>query len=148
MAQKLLELGTTHGAARTEQIALHFLADCPLVAGDYEEAETRYRRALAHARRSGLVVRCIDELIGIAMSAAGQGDAARAVRLAAAAQAQQEALGLGNDLWWGRMQEWFIGGARAQLSSQERQRAERSGTSISFDALLDEVLANANVGAA
>jgi predicted ATPase/class 3 adenylate cyclase len=148
MAQELLELGTAHGASRAEQIALHFLADCLLVAGDYEEAETRYLRALAHARRSGLVVRCIDEVMGIAMSAAGQGDATRAARLAAAAYAQQEALGLSTDRWWGRMQEWFIGGARAQLSPEERQRAERSGTSISFDALLDEVLAAGRVGAA
>jgi hypothetical protein len=87
-------------------------------------------------------------VMGIAMSAAGQGDATRAARLAAAAYARQEALGLSTDRWWGRMQEWFIGGARAELSPEERQRAERSGTSISFDALLDEVLAAGRVGAA
>jgi predicted ATPase/class 3 adenylate cyclase len=137
-ARELLELAQEHGASRMEQIALHFLADCPLVAGDYDEAERRYVRALEFARGAGLVVRCIDEVVGVAMSAAGKGHATRAVRLAAAAAAQREELGLTDDRWWSRMQSWFIEGARAQLSDEERAAAESGGRSVDFDEILDE----------
>jgi len=140
-ARDLLELAQEHKAPRMEQIALHFLADCALVAGDYEEAGRRYVRALEVARDAGFVVRCIDEVVGIAMSAAGQGDAARAVRLATAAAAQREELGLTDDRWWARMQAWFVEGARAQLSHEERDAAEQAGRAVDFDAVIDECLA-------
>jgi len=140
MAQELQTLGARYEARRAEQIALHFLADCPLVGGDYPEAEHRYIRALAHARKWGLVARCPDEVLGVAMASAGRGDYARAVRLAAAAYAEQEALGLENDHWWSKMQEWFIGGARASLAPNELEEAERAGRDPPFDAVLDEVL--------
>jgi hypothetical protein len=41
------------------------------------------------------------------------------------------------------MQEWFIGGARAQLAPEELQAAERAGADMAFDAVLDEVLRTA-----
>ncbi|HUG64963.1 MAG TPA: adenylate/guanylate cyclase domain-containing protein, partial [Gaiellaceae bacterium] len=75
MARELLDLGVRNAVPRAEQLALHFLADCPLVSGDYAEAERRYLRALAHARTWALPRRVVDELLGIAMSASGQGDA-------------------------------------------------------------------------
>jgi hypothetical protein len=81
------------------------------------------------------------ELLGIAMSAAGRGDDARAVRLAAAAYAQREALGQrGGVSFWSRLQERFIGGARAHLEPDEVEEAERAGGERPFDAVLDEVL--------
>jgi predicted ATPase len=138
-ARELLELAQEHGAPRMEQIALHFLADCPLVTGDYDEAERRYVRALKFARAAGLLVRCIDEVVGIAMSAAGKGDPARAVRLAAAAARQREELHLTDDEWWSRMQTWFIEGARAQLTEEERDGAESAGRSVDFDKVLGEL---------
>jgi predicted ATPase/class 3 adenylate cyclase len=141
MAQELLDLGVRHAVPRAEQLALHFLADCPLVSGDYPEAERRYLRALAHGRASRLPRRVVDELLGVAMSASGHGDAPRAVRLAAAAYAEANAIGKGSDQWWNRMQEWFIGGARAQLTPEELEAAERAGREADFDAVVDEVLA-------
>ena len=140
MARELRNLGVRHGAARAEQLALHFLADCPLVSGDYPEAERRYLRALAHARSAGLPRRVVDELLGVAMSVSGQGDPARAVRLAAAAYAEADAIGKGSDQWWTRMQEWFIGGARAQLTPDDLDAAELAGQGAPFEAVLDEVL--------
>ena len=139
MAMELLRTAKPE-ASLMQQLGLHFLADCPLVAGDYVEAERRYLRALAYGRGAGLVGRCTDEVIGVAMSLAGQGDAARAVRLAAAAYAEQEAIGKGSDHWWSKMQEWFIGGARAQLSEDKLEQAERTGRETSFEAVLDELL--------
>jgi predicted ATPase len=140
MARELLAVAVNSDASLMQQLALHFLADCPLVAGDYGEAERRYLRALAYARSAGLVGRSTDEVLGVAMSVAGQGDAARAVRLAAAAHAEQAVLGKGTDAWWRTMQERHIGGARARLGPDEVADAERAGRETSFEAVLDELL--------
>ena len=142
MALELQELGARHEARRAEQLALHFLADCPLVAGDYHEAERRYLRALEHARASRLPRRCVDEVLGVAMSLSGQGDAARAVRLSASAYVEGEVLGQSHDHWWTTMQEWFIGGARAQLNPAERDAAEQAGRDTDFEAVMNEVLSS------
>jgi hypothetical protein len=90
----------------------------------------------------------VNELHGVAMSAAGQGECARAVRLAAAADAEKEILGMEGILWWNAMQERFIGGARAQLSSEELEAADRAGRAVTFDAVLDEVLGTETAPAA
>jgi predicted ATPase/class 3 adenylate cyclase len=141
LAQELYELGARHGARRTEQSGLHYLADCPLIAGNYAESEERYIRALAHARRFGMLTMCTEELLGVAMSVAGQGDPERAVRLAAAAYTEKEALGThGTTLFWKALQERFIGGARAQLPPEALEAAQRAGREQPFQAVLDEVL--------
>jgi predicted ATPase/class 3 adenylate cyclase len=141
LAQQLYELGERHGARRIEHSGLHYLADCPLISGDYAESEERYVRALAHARRFGMLAMCTEELLGVAMSAAGQGDPERAVRLAAASYGEKEALGThGTSLFWTTLQEQFIGGARAQLAPEALEAAERAGREEPFQALLDEVL--------
>jgi predicted ATPase/class 3 adenylate cyclase len=141
LAQELYEIGTRHEARRIEHPGLHYLADCPLIGGDYAEAERRYVRALAHARRWGMLTMCTEELLGVAMSTAGQGNHARAVRLAAAAHAEKEALGThGTTLFWTELQERHIGGARAQLSPDELEEAECAGREARFDDVLDEVL--------
>jgi hypothetical protein len=140
MAQELAAVTADSPASLMQQLALHFLADCPLVAGDYAEAERRYLKALTYARTAGLPGRATDEVLGVAMSLAGQGDSARAVRLAAAAYAEQEALGKGTDYWWKTMQERLIGGARIQLEPHELEQAELVGRETPFDAVLDELL--------
>jgi len=53
LAQQLQEVATRYEDRDTQGDALHYLADCALIGGDYSEAEDRYLRALAHARRSG-----------------------------------------------------------------------------------------------
>jgi tetratricopeptide (TPR) repeat protein len=141
LAQQLYDVGARHGARRIEHSGLHYLADCPLIGGDYVESEERYVRALGHARSCGMLGMRTEELLGVAMSAAGQGDAERAVRLAAAAYAEKEALGTqGTSLFWTELQEWFIGGARGQLTAEVLEAAERAGTEEPFEAVLDEVL--------
>jgi tetratricopeptide (TPR) repeat protein len=139
-AHELLALTSASGKSVVHELALHFLADCPLVDGDYPEAERRYHRALAYARDAGLVSRATDELLGVAMALAGQGDSARALRLAGAAYAEQESIGKGSDVWWRTMQDRLIGGARTTLGPDEAQEAERAGSGLAFEAALDEVL--------
>jgi tetratricopeptide (TPR) repeat protein len=141
LAQELYEIGARQSARRIEHSGLHYLADCPLIGGDYTEAEDRYVRALGHARRWGLLNWCTEELLGVAMSAAGRGHNARAVRLAAAAHARREVLGThGSVLFWIELQERYIPRARADLSPDEAEEAERAGREADFDGVLDEVL--------
>ncbi len=141
VAGELLTLARANGAALTEELALHFLADCPLVDGDYREASDRYRRALDVARTHGLVGRATDEVLGIAMSLAGLGEDQAALRLAASAHAKQAELGKTADHWWATMQERLLVPARSRLPAGEVEAAEREGAATTFDSILDELLA-------
>jgi predicted ATPase/class 3 adenylate cyclase len=142
MARELYELGSRYGNRDIQGYGLHYLADRALLAGDFAEGERRYRRALAHARSSGFVAQCPTELVGAAMSAAGQGDHARAVRLDAAANAQRASQGFAEFAdWWIKLHERHIGGARAGLTPAELEEAERAGRETDFEVVLDEVLA-------
>ena len=141
VAADLLAQARREDAVYMEQLALHFLADCPLIDGDWTQAEARYRRALAYAREAGLVGRMTDELLGVAMALAGAGRSADAVRLAAAARRKQAESGKVPDAWWRGMQDRLIGGARARLTDDEREATEREGATRGFDAVVDDLLA-------
>jgi predicted ATPase len=143
LASELYELGERHGNLDAQGDALHYLADCTLIAGSYEEAEIRYLRALRHARSCGIAGQAVEELRGVAMSAAGQGDHERAIKLAALASAERESLGiqpLSADHWWGRLQERLIGAARAEVTPAELEKCERAGREASFDSVAEELL--------
>jgi predicted ATPase/class 3 adenylate cyclase len=140
-ASELLDLARSHDAVLMEELALHFLADCPLVDGDWREAEPRYRSALAYAHEAGLVGRATDEALGVAMALAGAGDHANALRLAAAAHDKQAEIGKGSDAWWQGMQDRLLGSARDALTDSERDTAEREGRDAGFDRSVDELLA-------
>ncbi|MGI8657275.1 MAG: hypothetical protein ACR2K4_00710, partial [Candidatus Limnocylindria bacterium] len=143
MAKTLYELGARHGNLDAQGDALHYLADCALIRREYREAQTRYRRALDHARTYGLVGQAAEELRGVAMSLAGQGDDVRAIRFAAAASAQREAVGgvpLNAHHWWAKLQERLIGAARARLPGDSVKAAETVGRNVGFDVAADEAL--------
>ncbi|MGH2756765.1 MAG: hypothetical protein ACRDI3_03145, partial [Actinomycetota bacterium] len=121
----------------------HYLADCPLLRGDFAEAETRYARALARHYEAGFAAYNVSQLVGVAMAAAGRGDHARAVRLAETAYARREALGMTGEspvMFWRNLQEWFIGGARACLSAVQLDEATRTGRAADFDEVVIEIL--------
>ena len=140
MAHELLDVTANRPMSVVHELGLHFLADCPLVAGEYAESERRYLTALSYARSTGLPGRARDEVLGVAMSLAGQGDSARAVRLATAAHAEQERVGVESDRWWRSMQDRLIGGARARLAPDELEEADRIGRETPLDVVLDELL--------
>lgn len=142
MANETRMVGIRHDNRPILQLGLHHLADCALIREDYPESEQRYRDALDHARQWRMTTQATNELLGVAMSTAGQGDSARAVRLAATAYAKIEAMGLRRTYlgWWDRIQERHIGGARARLSADELAEAERIGRETGWDVTLDEVL--------
>jgi tetratricopeptide (TPR) repeat protein len=62
LARELYELGDRHGNLDAQGDAPHYLADCALIAGRYEEAEVRYLRALRHARSCGIAGQAVEEL--------------------------------------------------------------------------------------
>jgi tetratricopeptide (TPR) repeat protein len=143
LARELYRVGKLHGRLDTQGDALHYLVDCALIPGDYVETERRYRRSLAHAWRCGIWGQAVEELRGFAMSLGGQGDASRAVMLAALATAHREALERGPlspSHWWGRLQERLIGSARAALAPDVGEEAECTGSKADFDAVVEELI--------
>ena len=143
MAQNLLQLGERHANLDAQGDALHYLADCALLSGDFVEAERRYVRALRHAYSCGIAGQSVEELRGVAMAAAGQGEHRRAVRLAALAAAEREALDmppLSPDHWWGRLQERFIGGAWAKLPPGDAASCERAGREADFKSVVEDLI--------
>ena len=105
------------GDPRTEHFAYHFLADCALIAGDTGAAERRYRQSLRAALPLGDVIETSFEVQGVAMAAAGNGNPARALRLAGAVAALWESLGVSLSIaFWDALIERYIGAARADLS--------------------------------
>jgi len=141
VAEELLALAPQYDAVLMEELALHFLADCPLVDGDWAEAERRYRRALAYADQAGLIGRVIDETMGVAMARAGAGAFAQAVRLAAAAVDKRDELGRVDDAWWQRMQDRLLGRAREGLTPEQAAYAKAQGRADGLERVVRELLA-------
>ena len=102
--------------ASTKHFACHFLADCVLVRGETVEPERRYRESLRAAVALGDVVGTSFEVQGIAMAAAGNGDARRALLLAGSVEALWESLGTSISIaFWDALLERYLGKARREL---------------------------------
>jgi predicted ATPase/class 3 adenylate cyclase len=133
LSQELLELSRGRDL-RSEHFAYHFIADCALIRGDCEEAGLRYRKSLEAALPLGDVVETSFEVQGVGMSAAGQGDWARGLRLAGAAEALWESLGVKISVpFWDALLARYIGPAREQLGD-EADALWEEGRQLPFDA--------------
>jgi predicted ATPase/class 3 adenylate cyclase len=118
---------------RSEHFAFHFLADCALIRGDYEEAERRYRESLRAALPLGDILETSFEVEGVAMSMAGLGDAHRALQLAGSVEALRESLGSSVSVaFWDALLEQHLGGARQQLGL-DAGAAWAEGRELAFD---------------
>jgi predicted ATPase/class 3 adenylate cyclase len=138
LSRELLERAT--GDPRTEHFAYHFLADCALIRGDTREAAIRYRESLQAALPLRDVFETSFEVQGVAMAAAGNGDAARALRLAAAVAALWESLGTSFTIsFWSALIEQYIGAARAELGEQA-DAVWADGSALSFDEAVELAL--------
>jgi len=121
------------GDPRTEHFAYHFLADCALIRGDTAEAEMRYRQSLQAALPLGDVIETSVEVQGVAMAVAGNGDPARALRLAGAVEALWESLGVSFSIaFWDALLERYIGAARAEFA-EEADEMWAEGHGLAFD---------------
>ncbi len=138
-----LELAQQLGDLRSEHFAVHFLADCPLIRGECVNAEEYYRRALELALALGDRSETAVEMQGMAMAAAGRSQPRRALRLAGAATAELEALGI--DLsglsFWNELLERYLGKARHELGPDAASAEWREGRMIGFERAVEEALA-------
>jgi len=139
-ASQLLTISDPDDTPLMHELALHFLADVSLISGYYAEAEKRYIGALDFAQSKGLINRIIDEVVGVAMAIAGQGDAERAIRLASTAHAKAAELRREDDAWWKSMQERLLGAARSSLSADALAAAERYASDTPFESAVQELL--------
>jgi len=127
LSRELLELA--RGDPRSEHFAYHFLADCALIRGDAEEALQRYRESLRAALPLGDPVETSFEVEGVAMSLAGLGEPRRALRLAAAAEALRESLGIAFHVaFWDALLDRYLGAARAQVPDGDEMWAQGRAT--------------------
>jgi predicted ATPase len=142
-AEAALEHALQTGNPATEQIASHYLGDCALLRGDYRSAERRYRRCLQLTWKEGFVRQSNAELIGYAMSIAGQGRSAEALRLAGAWQAFRNRVGIrGGPRFWLQLQERELGRARRHLSYEEADHAWNDGLEMTLEEAVTSVIGN------
>jgi tetratricopeptide (TPR) repeat protein len=128
------------GDLRTEHFAYHFLADCELIRGNTEEAEKRYRQSLQAALALGDVIETSLEVQGVAMAAAGSGDAPLALRLAGSVEALWESLGTWISVaFWDALLERYIGAARERLG-EEADALVAEGRAMAFDEAVELAL--------
>ena len=139
LSRDLLERAA--GDPRSEHFAYHFLADCALIRGETEEAEERYRASLRAALPLGDLIETSFEVQGVAMAAAGNGDPARALRLAGAVEALCESLGTSISIaFWDALLERYLGPARRELA-EEADAAWAAGRDLAFDEAIEIALA-------
>jgi predicted ATPase/class 3 adenylate cyclase len=139
MSRELLEMAA--GDPRTEHYAFHFLADCALIRGNTEEAESRYRESLRAALPLGDVIETGFEVEGVAMAAAGNGDAERALRLAGAVEVLHESLGVSISIaFWDGFRDRYLGPAREQLGAGADE-VWAEGRALTFDEAIELALA-------
>jgi predicted ATPase/class 3 adenylate cyclase len=126
-------LGRAEGDLRARHFASHFLADCSLLRDDCAAAEARYRESLRAALELGDVFEASIEVQGVAMAKAGKGESARALELAAAAEALWRSLGTDMHVaFWGRLLDHYLGEARSALGA-DAEGARIRGLELAFD---------------
>jgi predicted ATPase/class 3 adenylate cyclase len=141
-ARELLDLARREDDVRSEHFAHHFLADCALIRSDFATADDLYRRSLLAALPLGDAIETSFEIQGLAMSAAGRGDAERALVLGGSASAIWKATGAEIGVpFWNALLERFLGLARASLPTAEADRAWDAGRSLSFERAIEQALA-------
>ena len=125
----------------SEHFGHHFLGDCAVMEGDMAEADHRYRLSLDAAWETGDQVETCYELQGMAMAAAGSGNAARALRLASAAATNIGKLGIEVlPPFWATLVDRHVAMAREQLQTDEADAAWAAGAALSLSEAVDEAL--------
>jgi predicted ATPase/class 3 adenylate cyclase len=142
LGEEALELSRRLGDVWSEHFAHHFLGDCAILEEDFPAAQARYTLSLEAAWRAGDEVETSFELQGMAMSAAGLGRAARALRIAAAADKRLQSLGVTSlPRFWLALLERYVARAKAQLSTEDAEAAWEAGRRMGFADAIQEALA-------
>jgi hypothetical protein len=140
IARAGLAVATRCDEIRDVHNAHHFLADCALIRGDLATARERYAESLRAALRYGDRLESCYEVEGVAMALAGQGRDERALRLAAAAAAEREALGATqSDRFWGELKRRYLDAAAERLADGAAA-ARAAGRALGFEGAVAEAL--------
>ena len=135
IARQVLGFAQATGNPRSEHSAFHFLADCALIEGNCAESLAFYRQSLTKAQAIGARFEMTAELEGIAMSLAGLGEHATAVRLVAASRAEWARLGVDLRIrFWDALHERYVAPARDALGPVAAEEAGRAGRAMTLEA--------------
>jgi len=138
LSRELLEVAD--GEPRTEPVAYHFLADCALIRGDVVDARSRYRQSLRAALPLGDLIETSFEVQGVAMAAAGVGEARLGLLLAASVEALWESLGTWISVaFWDALLDRYLGAARRGLGG-EANAVYTKGRALPFDEAVELAL--------
>lgn len=117
----------------------HMLGDCALIEGNYREAEKEYGYGLKTTLKSGDTAYTNIEMCGVAMSLAGQGRHAKALRVNAAAT--KNALAFGSWVpeeiplvFWHELSVKLLAGTRKNLGEDKTLHYEEEGRAMEFQA--------------
>jgi len=141
ISNEIVAFSRSRGDRRNEHFGLHYLADCALVEGKCEESLERYKESLKLAWAIGDRLETSFEVQGVGMSLAGLGDTRGALRLAAAAQAEWDRIGVDlHILFWDRLMERYMGKAREALGVEEAALVWGEGRGLGFEEAVREAL--------
>ena len=105
-----------------------------MIEGKCDESLGHYQKSLELARQTGDRVETSFELQGVAMSLAGLGHAAAALRLADAARAEWDRVGADPHVrFWDELLDQYLGCARRELGPTATEAEWERGARIPFD---------------
>ncbi len=142
LAAEIVAFSQKAGDRRSEHTGFHFLADCALIEGNCAESLGLYRESLILAEAIGDRVETSAEIEGVAMSLAGLGQHAEAVRLVAATRAEWARSGITLQIrFWDALIERYIGPARVSLGATQAESVIQGGREMTFEAAVVEAKA-------
>jgi len=134
MAREIIAFSASNHDARSEHMGWHFLADAALIEGKCDESLRHYQKSLELARQTGDRVETSYEIQGVAMSLAGLGQPAAALRLGAAARAEWDRVGADPHVrFWEELLDRYLGRARRELGPTVTESEQERGGRLPFD---------------
>ncbi|MDP8966985.1 MAG: winged helix-turn-helix domain-containing protein [Actinomycetota bacterium] len=141
LAGEAVVTALAEGDMRKEQHARHLLADCALLREDFELAHRRYGEAVRVACALGDRAQAAVDLQGVAMAAAGRGQAEQALRLGGAAAAVLQSLGAKVDQlsFWGPLLDRHLNRTKSQLGARG-EAAWTEGAHLGLERAIERAL--------
>jgi hypothetical protein len=123
----------------------HMIGDCALIDGEYYEAEREYGKGLETSLIMNDTAYTCTEMLGVAMSVAGQGRYAKALRINAAASSNAKSFGswIPEEIplvFWHELVMKLIVGTREKLGEELTQQYEEEGRAMSFEEAVEYTL--------
>jgi len=145
MARKILQLAEELENLFGQFMGHHHLADCALMEGKYLEAQKEYMKGVKITASYGdIFYTCID-ITGVAMSLAGQGKYAKALRLVSAVSTNAIKAGLFSpedfqlQFWQEQIQKHIVG-SREKVGEELSLKYESEGKTMDLDETISYAL--------